>query len=112
MFTSDPVEVQFGHWPASEETWPVVFAMSINPTLRPSDPLPLWRHLDQNERARSFHDWFGHCLNCGTRGHSIRNCLESFHNRSNALNPAVGTAVGDQTTWRDWQRRIHRYRIK
>ena len=108
MSVSDPFVCQFDHWPASEEVWPVVCAITNHSLRQPHLP-PLWCELSPEERAHLFYHWYGRCLNCAAPGHSLRTCPETFLNESKALNPAIG-AAGDPT-WREWQQKIQSYRM-
>ena len=82
---ADPFSRSFDHWPASEETWDVVFAVS-NSILKSQHDVPLWANLTPEQKAHLFVQWHGRCLNCGCTSHSMRDCSLSFLNVSGALN--------------------------
>ena len=106
---SDPFLKQFNHWPACEETWNAVLAISNSVMSSPNDT-PLWSALTPEQQAHLFTQWQGRGLNCGQLGHAMRDCDREFSSASGALNPDIRFSSSG-SAWRQWQKRIKTFRL-
>ena len=105
----DPFRAQFNAWPASEETWDYVYAVSTQ-HFNTEDP-PLWTPLQSPaDRRTAFIEHENRCLNCGYEGHSMRVCSSDFINTFGLLNPLLGELRDDGQAFRRWQQRMRSFR--
>ena len=101
-------KADFPSWPASLETWGVVYSIRND-----NDPPLLARFSDPKTKSATFRKFVGQCLNCLSEdGHNMR----SFLNKSGLLNRKIGELPEPEkdAVWRRIQNRLKRsqYRQK
>ena len=102
----DIFKADFPSWPASLETWGVVYNIRND-----NDPPPLARFSDPKTNSAMFRKFVEQCLNCLSEdGHNIRSCSKLFLNRSGLLNRKIGELPEPEkeAVWRRIQNRLKR----
>ena len=102
----DFFKADFPSWPASLETWGVVYNIQND-----NDPPLLARFSDPKTKSATFRKFVGQCLNCLSEdGHKMRSCSKPFLNRSGLFNRKIGELPDPEikAVWRRIQNRLKR----
>ena len=102
----DIFKADFPSWPASLETWGVVYNIRND-----NDPPLLARFSDPKTKSATFRKFVGQCLNCLSEdGHNMRSCPKPFLNKSGLLNRKIGELPEPEkdAVWRRIQNRLKR----